>query len=225
MASEGIVPVKSSRRYFWIILPLILGLLGGFIVYFILRKKDIKIANICLLVGLGISVVWTVGMIASAQNEPEPWQVPNEKIFINYTEEEKLAQRLTLQKYWDEVDAKQKSRDATNAKIAAKLANRFDPTIVASAKKNIPELQEFTKGILDECRAVKSYEDYQIFLIVLSVVGEEMIDVTYKIDAALTVLELDGYDEHPEVGPLITETRLLSLQTSGCLADMKIRYN
>jgi len=224
VASEDILPVKSSWRYLWIILPLLLGLLGGFIVYFILRKRDKKTANICLLVGLGISVVWTIGVL-NVNRSPDRFQeeVPNEKIFIEKTQEEKIAE----QKIADQRDAENKriyqelQREAERQK---ELQSKFDPIIVQSALENIPDMLALPKEILKQCKAVKSYSDYLIFATAVAVMGEDLTQIMYEINVVLSALELEGYDKHPKVGPLIRETRSVAGETSDCLTDLVSRY-
>ena len=61
-------------NYGYLIFPIILGLLGGVIGYFILRRKDNrKYAKYILLIGFIVSVFWTVGIInLGMSTEPEP---------------------------------------------------------------------------------------------------------------------------------------------------------
>ena len=51
-----------------------------------------------------------------------------------------------------------------------------------------------------------------------------MTESVSEIDLILTTLELEGYDEHPEVGQLISETRQLAKITGVCLSDMAYVY-
>ena len=67
--------LTTKRSNFWYILPLVLGLLGGIIAYFVLRKSDSKKAKICLIIGIGISAVWT-GAIASSSTSEINSKVP-----------------------------------------------------------------------------------------------------------------------------------------------------
>ena len=100
----------------------------------------------------------------------------------------------------------------------------FDPLIVASARENIPQMQMLSKFILKECRDVNSYSDYRAFALAVAANEGTLIETIYGIAEVLTILEKDGYDEHPEVGPLIKETRSLSLESSYCIDDLLMRY-
>ena len=100
----------------------------------------------------------------------------------------------------------------------------FDPLLVAEAKKSIPVMQDLAKLVLKECRDVNSYSDYIVFGTVLTSEKERLLENIYGIGEALTILEEGGYDEHPEVGPLIKETRSLYLKTGYCIDDLLMRY-
>lgn len=102
--------------------------------------------------------------------------------------------------------------------------NDFDPALIKSAKENIPIIQETAQVYLSECRNVKSYSDYQIYSIAMSVYSEQIIKNTEQLNAILTVLEINGYDEHPEVGPLIEETRGMYLELSQCIDGLIDKY-
>ncbi len=107
---------------------------------------------------------------------------------------------------------------------APKVYSEFDPLLVASAKENIPKIQELAKEVLEKCRDVNSYSDYQTFALALTLTGENVLEAIYGTDEVLTILESEGYDEHPEVGPLIKETRSLYLKTGYCIDDLLMRY-
>jgi len=101
---------------------------------------------------------------------------------------------------------------------------KFDLAVVEAAKKNIPGMQSLPKEIIKQCKAVKSSSDYQTFLIAVGVMSEQLIAITEDMNTLLTILELQGYDKHPEVGPLIRETRSLALETSDCIDELISRY-
>ena len=107
---------------------------------------------------------------------------------------------------------------------ALKVYSEFDPLVVAEAKKNIPAMQNLAELVLEKCRGVNSYSDYQVFALALAANKEIMLENLYGITAILMALELEGYDEHPEVGPLIKETRSLQLEASYCIDDLLMRY-
>ena len=104
------------------------------------------------------------------------------------------------------------------------LEKEFDPLIVATAKENIPPIQELSKFVLKECRDVNSYSDYRVFALAVAANEGTLIETIYSIAEVLAILEKDGYDEHPEVGPLIKETKSLSLEASYCIDDLLMRY-
>lgn len=101
---------------------------------------------------------------------------------------------------------------------------KFDPVVVKAAKENIPEMQSLPKEVLKQCKAVKSFSDYQIFLLAVGLMGEELTETINGINYALTLLEIQGYDKHPEVGPLIRETRSLALETGICIDELFSKY-
>jgi len=101
---------------------------------------------------------------------------------------------------------------------------KFESTIVASAKKNLPEMQKLPRELLEECRKVKSYDDFVIFELAAEMMGDELVGVMNGINVALTLLESEGYSQHPEVGPLIKQTRDIAFDSGMCINDLMIRY-
>ena len=101
---------------------------------------------------------------------------------------------------------------------------KYDPIIVAAAKQYIPDMQALPLEILKQCRAIDSRSDYNNFLLVVGLLGDEMTEVMEGIGEAMTILELNGYDEHPEVGPLIKETRKIARDTGSCITDRMSQY-
>ena len=114
--------------------------------------------------------------------------------------------------------------EPSSATTSADIPLEFDPLIVASARENIPQMQEISKVVLKECRDVNSYSDYIVFGTVLTSEKERLLENIYGIGEALTILEEGGYDEHPEVGPLIKETRSLFMKTGICIDDVAMIY-
>lgn len=101
---------------------------------------------------------------------------------------------------------------------------KFESTIVASAKKNLPEMQKLPRELLEECRKVKSYDDFVIFELAAEMNEDELVGVMNGINVALTLLESEGYSQHPEVGPLIKQTRDIAFDSGMCINDLMIRY-
>jgi hypothetical protein len=102
--------------------------------------------------------------------------------------------------------------------------SQFDPVIVQSAKENIPGMQSLPREILNQCINVNSYSKYETFMLAIALMGDEIVKNIDDIDLVLTTLELAGYDEHPEVGKLIKDTRNISLSASNCIDRVISRY-
>ena len=48
---------ERNRSNWWYLVPIFIGLIGGIIAYFAIRKDDPRKAKKCLLVGVGLSVI------------------------------------------------------------------------------------------------------------------------------------------------------------------------
>ena len=48
---------ERPRSNFWFLLPIVIGLIGGIIAYFILRHDDPRKAKNCLYLGIALAVV------------------------------------------------------------------------------------------------------------------------------------------------------------------------
>ena len=106
----------------------------------------------------------------------------------------------------------------------ADIPLEFDPLLVASAKESFPAMQDLAKLVLKECRDVNSYSDYLVFVTVVTSKSERLLENLNGIDEILIIYELKGYDKHPEVGPLIKETRSLFMKTGICIDDVAMIY-
>lgn len=65
---------KQSVNYVYLASPIILGLLGGIIGYFILKKNNQRYAKYVLLIGFVVSIMWTIGIInlgVSTESKPD----------------------------------------------------------------------------------------------------------------------------------------------------------
>ena len=114
--------------------------------------------------------------------------------------------------------------EPSSATTPADIPLEFDPLLVASAKESFPAMQDLAKLVLKHCRDVNSYSDYLVFVTVVTSKSERLLENLNGIDEILTIYELKGYDKHPEVGPLIKETKSLSLEASYCIDDLLMRY-
>jgi len=110
------------------------------------------------------------------------------------------------------------------AKLNEVKQETFDPELVASAKKNIPILRSLPEELLEQCENVNSASDFRILVVAVASMKDDLTKSLYKINLLLTSLELQGYDEHPEVGPLITETRSIAVEASECIKDLAKKY-
>ena len=111
-----------------------------------------------------------------------------------------------------------------SATTSADIPLEFDPLLVASAKESFPAMQDLAKLVLKHCRDVNSYSDYLVFVTVITSKSERLLENLNGVDEVLTILEVGGYDEHPEVGPLIKETRSLFGKAGNCMADLTAIY-
>ena len=107
---------------------------------------------------------------------------------------------------------------------ALKVYSEFDPLVVAEAKKNIPAMQNLAELVLEKCRGVNSYSDYLVFVTVITSKSERLLENLNGVDEVLTILEVGGYDEHHEVGPLIKETRSSFGKAGNCMSDLTAIY-
>jgi len=96
--------------------------------------------------------------------------------------------------------------------------------VVKAVKENISGIQSLPKEILKQCQNVRSYSDYLTFGLAVAAMQDELLENIANIDAVLTVLELQGYDKHPEIGPLIKQTRILAAETGECIDDVLRKY-
>lgn len=48
---------EKPRSNWWYLLPIFLGLIGGIIAYFVIRKDDPKKAKNCIYIGIGLAIV------------------------------------------------------------------------------------------------------------------------------------------------------------------------
>jgi len=262
-----LLELTTKRSNFWYILPIILGFLGGIIAYFVLRKSDQKKSKICLIIGIGISVLWITAVVnagSSERNQPDEeiveraiqqgvaeayeqrianlkQEVAELKEQVNELEKSpkivsdaELKRQIELEEaeYQAELKRQRELEAEYQAELEAKYqknlererGSEFDPVIVASAKKNIPQMQNLPKAILKECKNVKSLSGYITFGLAVESMLAELVEVIDNIDAVLTTLEVNGYDKHPEVGPLIKDARSLSLEVSECIEELQRKY-
>jgi len=143
------------------------------------------------------------------------WQVTDPEGYATFQEERERIERLEEQKQ-EQIELQKETEETEQ--------EEFDPEVVKVAKENLPGMQTLPKAILKQCKAVKSFSDYQTFILEVEEMGEKLIETIKAIDSSLTSLEQQGYDKHPEVGPLITETKSLTLETGVCLDELVSKY-
>jgi len=212
-SSTQTLPRKRSNL--WYLAPILFSILGGIIAFAVLRKSEKSKAEKCLVIGIGLFIIWTLISLAAANNEnaTEINNKVNSKIEAPDTTN-KIITKGTIST----------PQSASIQKSDPSNTVKYDPKIVSSAIKNIPEMQVLPLEILKQCRAIDSRSDYNNFLLVVGLLGDEMTETIEGIGDAMTILELNGYDEHPEVGPLIKETRKIARDTGSCITDRISRY-
>ena len=62
---------EKSRSNLWYLLPIFLGLIGGIIAYFVLRKDDPKKAKNCLYLSMVLAVIGIILNILIATQIPD----------------------------------------------------------------------------------------------------------------------------------------------------------
>jgi hypothetical protein len=111
-----------------------------------------------------------------------------------------------------------------NKIINEQTSVEFDPNIVAAAKESIPVFQDAFRTVLDQCNAVNSRYDYVVFASAITIAQEQIMESTEQMNAALSVLELMGYDKHASIGPMIKETRQLAGAAGDCITFVQNKY-
>ena len=230
--------LTTKRSNFWYILPIIFGLLGGVIVYFVLRKSDPSKAKICFILGLGITVAYFVyfGSIDSSSTDDTPKLTEKSQESdiqaIRAVEEAKYQAELERQraaeeaKYQAELE-RQRVKELLEEPYEPKIqqqTTQFDPIIVKSSLENIPKLQGLPKEILKQCRSVNSYSDYNTFALAVMLAEPSPAEVLNGVRAMLNVLESQGYDDHDEIGSLIDETRQILSDSDACILKIVAQY-
>ena len=208
-------PLPRKRSNLWYLAPIFFSIIGGIIAFAVLRKSDSSKAKKCLVIGIGLFIIWTAISMAAANNEnaAEINNKVNSKIEAPDTSS-KIITKETIPA----------PKPATVPKSEPSNTIKYDPKIVAAAKQYIPDMQALPLEILKQCRAIDSRTDYNNFLLVVALLEEDLSDLIVDMGEAMTILELSGYDDHPEVGPLIKETRKIALDAGFCITDKMSRY-
>ncbi len=68
---------ERPRSYLWFLLPVLLGLIGGIIAYFVLRHDDPVKAKYCLYIGIVLGVLGIMMGLLSATQINDAIQRPN----------------------------------------------------------------------------------------------------------------------------------------------------
>ena len=50
----------KSRSGVWYLLPILFGIIGGVISYFVIKEDDVKKAKNCLYLGVALTAIWIV---------------------------------------------------------------------------------------------------------------------------------------------------------------------
>lgn len=100
----------------------------------------------------------------------------------------------------------------------------FDPKIVDKAKLALSSATDTFNFVLNECNFVESRADYEIFAVSAAMSTDAMVSFATELDKAVTNLRSIGYDEHPEIGPMIKEVIQLAGATGDCMIDLHEKY-
>jgi len=217
-SSEESLGLSVLNMTSYIFTALVMLIIPTLIILLVLKRKG-KLTSSTLkkiLIGIGLSFLGLVilGVAGSmSMSDEENAELDRQKRL----EEQKQKQIELLE------EQKQKQIELPKETVEIEQ-EKFDPLVVKSAKKNIPEMQSLPKEVLKQCKAVRSFSDYEIFSLAIVVMSVELTETINGINYALTLLENQGYNKHPEVGPLIRETRSLALETGMCIDELVSKY-
>jgi len=169
-SSTQTLPRKRSN--WWYLAPILFNILGGIITFAILRKSDPSKAKKCLAFGIGLFIIWTA-ISAAAANYVDDAEINNKatpKIEASDTPN-KIITKETIPS----------TKPVPVPKSEPSNTIKYDPIIVASAKKNIPEMQALPLEILKQCRAIDSRSDYNNFLLAVGLLGDEMTEAIFGV--------------------------------------------
>jgi len=249
-----LLELTTKRSNFWYILPIILGFLGGILAAIIIRKSDPKKALICVIVGTGITALWfalvfstgdqtdsfesdDVDIAAQIKKDQEMDSLKQEvaelKEQVNELqqspkivpdEELKRQRELEEAEYQAELEARYQRELERERELEQPSDDKLDPALVASAKKNIPDMQSLPQEILKQCKNVKSLSDFITLGLAVEIMMDELLASMELNNALITSLEVNGYDKHPEVGPLIKKYRSITFEMTECMDEITRRY-
>ncbi len=120
--------------------------------------------------------------------------------------------------------ARQEQEKAKQLLEQKQQESKWDPEIVASAKKNFPDMMSLPNEILKQCLNVMSYDDFIIFVSAMKIHKEEITDTMLLLNDVILDLQVRGYDEHPDIGPLIAKTKLKIGQIKDCGERMQDNF-
>ncbi len=118
----------------------------------------------------------------------------------------------------------EESETVQNVDVAKPNNIELDPTTVEQAEKVFPFFQDSFRLILEQCHAVDSYTDYLAFEESIPWTQNEIFVGMEKANIALTDAEELGYDNHPTIGPMIKEARVLEGAANDCITDLQDKY-
>jgi len=226
LASEGVSPVSpvnTPRSYAWYILPVVFGLLGGVIAYFVLRKTDSKKAKICLILGIGISAIWWIGVFASSGTSET-----NSKVTTTEKNEEQRAAEVRIEELEKQKATLERENKLQQEKLEQrelqKQESRWDEQTVQNFLGELPNLGLIPKEILNQCRQVSSVSDYIIFATAVGIANDEMIAAIYGAQEVYDSLEDIGYADEPRIARQIAKNNQLLSDARTCIDDLLARY-
>ncbi len=149
--------------------------------------------------------------------EREEIELQKELEKIKEREAEKMAeqelQRLNALKQQDlgytDMESIQERTEPDNKKLSAEEVQ----TVIAGFES----YNESVRILLDACVAVESDEDFVALGQMIAEYGEEFLQITSGYGKVRDKLIAEGYSDHPELGPLMSESEVLVEGMTTCM--------
>ena len=111
-----------------------------------------------------------------------------------------------------------------NTDVAKPNNIEFDPEDVRMAEKVFQSYRDSFRLILEQCHAADSYTDYLVFEESIPSIQSGIPFGIEDMKKGLTLSEKLGYENHPTIGPLIKEARVLEEAVDDCITDLQDKY-
>jgi len=83
---------------------------------------------------------------------------------------------------------------------------------------------KLVKTLLDMCVNVESETDFRVLVLLIAESGDDFLDITADIGAVRNKLTVEGYGEHPVLGPLMNQSVILVDQMSTCMEVLALEF-